>query len=163
MMNIIIILAELWKNAMQAAIFISNRINNLGVISMREVYHEKIMEHFHNSPYRGRLENPDFITDETSPSCGDRIIFTGKCDNNRLIGVKFEGEGSIIGQVAASMLCEKVQGLDCDAIFELTTDDIVQLLGIKLGPNRLRTIAFVLQAFQKGVASYLSTKTRRGI
>lgn len=114
------------------------------------------MEHFHHSSYRGYLENYDIITDETSYSCGDHIIFTVQCSGYKVAAIKFTGDGSIIGQAAASILCEKVQGMDFQAILALTTDDLAELLGIELGINRLRTVVFVLQGLQKGIRSYMS-------
>lgn len=136
---------------------------------MQELYHKKIMDHFHNSPYRGRIDNPDFTTDAISPSCGDHIIFTGKCLDARdiqlgnylgskLVDIKFTGEGSIVGQAAASLLCEKVMGADLEAILALTTEDLAQLLGIDLGPNRLRTVTFVLHSLQKGIVVHVKSR-----
>lgn len=118
---------------------------------MQELYHKKIMDHYHASPYRGQINNPDFTTDATSPSCGDRIIFTGSCSESTLTDLKFEGDGSIIGQAAASMLCERVIGHSFDEILALTTDDLMQLLGIELGPTRKRTVTFVLETLQNAV------------
>lgn len=121
---------------------------------MHDIYHKKIMDHYHTSAYRGQIDNADFVTDATSPSCGDRIIFTGRCTGDTLVDLKFQGDGSIIGQAAASMLCEKVIGLSFDTILALNDDDLLQLLGMELGPTRKRTVTFVLETLQKGIRSY---------
>lgn len=116
------------------------------------------MEHYHNSPYRGVVESPTFTTDQTSPSCGDRIVFSVQVNSNGTISnIKFYGEGSIIGQAAASMLCEYAQGKDCKDVLDVTIDDVMDWLGIELGPTRQRTVVFVLQALQTGIRDYVES------
>lgn len=113
------------------------------------------MEHYHNSPYRGVIESPTFTTDQTSPSCGDRIVFTALVNSDDTItDIKFYGEGSVIGQAAASMLCEYAKGKSCNDVIALSIDDVMGWLGIELGPTRQRTVVFILQSVQKGISDY---------
>lgn len=123
-------------------------------MSDQKLYQQKIMDHYHSSLYRGIITDPDFSTDEISPSCGDRLIFDGSVQNGRLIGLKFRGEGSILGQAIASMLCEYAIGKSFDEISALTKDDVLEWLGIQLGPTRLRTVVFVLTTLQKALKTY---------
>ena len=119
-----------------------------------KLYKQAIMDHYHNSPHRGELKNPDFTTDQTSPSCGDRIIFDVIIRGNQIVEIKFRGEGSILGQAMASMLCDYALGNSIDAVLKLTQDDVIAFLGIELGPTRLRTVVFILQTLQKGIRNY---------
>lgn len=117
------------------------------------------MEHYHNSPYRGVMESPTFTTDQTSPSCGDRIVFSVTCNFDGIISdIKFYGEGSIIGQATASMLCGYAKNKTCNDVIALTIQDVMQWLGIDLGPTRQRTVIFILQALQKGIRDYAQSR-----
>lgn len=130
-------------------------------MNIDNLYQKNIMEHYHNSPYRGVVENPSFTTDQTSPSCGDRIVFTARVDSHsKITDIKFYGEGSIIGQAAASMLCEYAKGKALQDVLDVAIDDVMSWLGIELGPTRQRTVVFILQALQQGLRDYAqSSKT----
>lgn len=119
-----------------------------------ELYKQNIMDHYHNSPYRGSLENPDFTTDSISPSCGDRLMFDGKVSDGRVIELKFRGEGSILGQAVASLVCEHALGKRFEEITTFNQGDVLAWLGIQLGPTRLRTVVFVLSTLQKALEAY---------
>lgn len=127
------------------------------------LYQKKIMDHYHHSLYRGFLENADFVTDAVSPSCGDHVIFTGICENSAFIDLKFKGEGSILGQAAASLLCEYVIGKPINVVLAFSINELVALLGldehITLGPTRLRTVVFALETLQKGVREYVKSQS----
>lgn len=125
---------------------------------MHDIYQKKIMDHFHGSPYRGRIEQPDFVTDATSPSCGDHIVFTARCAGTTVTDLRFEGEGSIIGQAAASILCEHVVGVSFENILALRDNDLLALMGIDLGPTRRRTVTFVLETLQKGIRAHAQSQ-----
>lgn len=129
---------------------------------MHDFYQKKIMDHYHNSPYRGFLENAYFVTDEVSPSCGDHVVFSGICEDGAIVDLKFKGEGSILGQAAASLLCEYAIGKPIKAILDYSIDQLVTSLGlgpdVVLGPTRLRTIVFVLETLQKGVRAYVESR-----
>jgi NifU-like protein involved in Fe-S cluster formation len=74
--------------------------------------------------------------------------------------MKFYGEGSIVGQAAASMLCEYAMGKSCNDVLVLSIEDVMGWLGVELGPTRQRTVVFILQALQKGISEYAqSSKT----
>jgi NifU-like protein involved in Fe-S cluster formation len=129
-------------------------------MNQEHLYKQAIMEHYHNSPHRGQIDNPTFITEETSPSCGDRVIFDVVCNGDTVSGVTFRGEGSILGQAAASMLIDQVLGKDCAFVLAFTEDDMLGWLGIELGPTRKRAVVFVLHTFQKGVREYYARSNK---
>lgn len=116
-----------------------------------QLYQEKIMAHYRNSPYRGELEKPTFVTDRAVTSCGDYVVFSGIIEGDVVMVLKFTGEGSIVGMAFASMLCECAQGKPVAVILAMTPDAIPDLLGMPLGPTRLQTMAFVLESLQRGV------------
>src|SRR4051812_46184013 len=75
------------------------------------LYREEILEHYHSSPHRGRLEAPDLTAELDNPLCGDRIrLELGLDPEGRIDRVRFDGHGCAISQAAASLLAEHVEG-----------------------------------------------------
>lgn len=124
-------------------------------------YKQAIMEHYNNSPHRGTIAHPSFYTDEISPSCGDRVVFDVLCKGDTIHAIKFRGEGSILGQAAASMLAEYSLNKSFEDVLRLTQDDILAWLGLDLGPTRKRTIVFVVQTLQKGIKEYRDARPNK--
>lgn len=122
------------------------------------LYKEELMDHFRHPRNNGIIENPDFKSDIFNPSCGDEISFTGKIAQNKLIEVKFTGKGCVISQASASMLTEFSKNKELNFICNLTNQDILNLIGIELGPNRIRCALLSLEALKNGIDNYLKKK-----
>lgn len=121
---------------------------------MRELYQAVLMDHYRTSPSRGTLENPDFSSGVVNPSCGDAITIEGNVANDAIVTMRFQGTGCVISQATASLLCEKVMGKKIDVAQGFTKDDILRLVGIPVGPTRLRCALLSLEALHKGLNEY---------
>lgn len=119
-----------------------------------KLYQEELMEHFKNPKNKGRLTDPDATSGETNPSCGDSITVDCKIKDGVVEELGFEGKGCVISQASASLLTEFCIGKTVEAILKLTNQDIMPLIGIKLGPNRLRCALLSLCALQNGLKKY---------
>lgn len=119
-----------------------------------KLYKQIVMDHYANHKHRGQLDLFTFTTDKVSPSCGDRIIFDVLCSENRVQAIKFRGEGSILGQAVASLLCDYAVSHSIPEVLALTKEDVLAFLGIELGPTRLRTITFIVDTLQAGLREY---------
>lgn len=123
---------------------------------MDTLYRDNILDHYKNPRNFGLLEPADAKHLENNPLCGDRIEMQIKCKTQKGKGtileeVKFTGEGCAISIASASMLSEKVKGMDLSAIGKLTTDDILNMLGIILTPTRLKCALLSLETLQKTI------------
>lgn len=123
-----------------------------------DLFQEILLDHYKNPRNAGKLENPDFSSGEANPSCGDSILIEGRVENDILTDIRFQGQGCVLNQATASMLTEKVKGKTLDEILLLNTDFITDLIGTKLGPNRLRCALLPLQALQNGIKTYQKKK-----
>jgi len=119
-----------------------------------DLYHQIVMDHYHNPRHRGTLEQPDFDTGQFNPSCGDVIGMQGTIADGTLTAIAFTGKGCVISQAAASMLCERALGRPIKELADLSTDDMLNLIQIQLGPTRLKCALLALHALQEGIASY---------
>ncbi|MFH1644630.1 MAG: Fe-S cluster assembly sulfur transfer protein SufU [bacterium] len=119
-----------------------------------KIYQEELMDHYKFPRNRQKIKDPDFFADDGNITCGDKIHIEGKIENNKITEIGFDGSGCVISQAAASMLTEKVLGKTIDEVLALNKDDIIELLGIELGPNRLKCALLSLQVLKKGLSEF---------
>ena len=116
------------------------------------MYREVILDHYKNPRNKGTLDPADFSFEDDNPLCGDRIridVMVG--EDNKVKEVAFSGQGCAISQASASMLTEHIIGKSLDEVKQLSKDDILELLGIELGPVRLKCALLSLKVLKAGV------------
>ena len=122
---------------------------------MEDLYRENILDHYQNPRNYGLLDDPDISYEDDNPLCGDIIRIDVKLDEGgRVCQVSFSGEGCAISKAAASMLTEKVLGKSLDEVKQIGKDDVLEMLGIQLGPVRLKCALLSLKALRAGVYSF---------
>lgn len=114
------------------------------------IYEEDILDHYESPSNYGTLENPDISYEEDNPLCGDQIRMDLKVEDGIITDVRFSGHGCTISQAAASMLTEEIIGKHLDEVKKLSKDDILELLGIPLGPVRLKCGLLALKVLKAG-------------
>jgi len=116
-----------------------------------EIYRENILDHYKHPRGRGTLERPDVSFEDANPLCGDRLRMDFKFENGRIAAVRFSGQGCSISQASASMLCEKLEGMSLEDAKKISREDVLELLGIELGPVRLKCALLALKTLKGGV------------
>ena len=119
---------------------------------MDDFYREEILEHYTHPHNYGTLENPDISHEEDNPLCGDRIRFDIDLDDDgqTVKDVRFSAVGCAISKASASMLTDLLVGQTLDEIKAMTKDDVVEELGIDLGPVRLKCALLPLKVVKVG-------------
>jgi nitrogen fixation NifU-like protein len=107
---------------------------------MDDFYREEILEHYTHPHNYGMLENPDLSHEEDNPLCGDRVRYDLLLDGDgqTVVDVRFSGVGCAISKASASMLSDLLVGQTLDEIRALSKEDLLDELGIELGPVRLK-------------------------
>jgi nitrogen fixation NifU-like protein len=119
---------------------------------MDDFYRENILDHYRNPRNKGQLENPTHTHEEDNPLCGDVIRIDLHVNGEDVIDqVRFDGHGCAISQASASMLTEMLQGKSVEEARGLTKDDILEALGIEIGPVRLKCALLSLKVFKAGI------------
>jgi nitrogen fixation NifU-like protein len=119
---------------------------------MDDFYRENILDHYRNPRNKGHLENPTHTHKEHNPLCGDVVsIDLYVNDENVIEAVRFEGEGCAISQASASMLTEMIQGKTLEEVKQVSKEDILEALGIDIGPVRLKCALLSLKVLKSGV------------
>ena len=119
---------------------------------MDDMYRELILDHYKNPRNHGTLDPADFSYEDDNPLCGDRIRMDIRIDeNNRVKEVAFSGKGCAISQASASLLTEEILGKTLDEVKQINKEQILELLGIPLGPTRLKCALLSLKVLKAGV------------
>jgi nitrogen fixation NifU-like protein len=119
---------------------------------MDDLYREQIIDRFKNPRSRGTLDPHDFTYEDDNPLCGDRIRIDVRVDaDNRVTAAAFSGQGCAISQASADLLTESVVGKTLDEVKRISKDDILEMLGIELGPVRLKCALLSLKVLKAGV------------
>lgn len=110
-------------------------------------YQEHILEHYREPQNFGDLEHPTHRRHEINPTCGDTFTFTVQVNAQGVIEqVGFSGEGCAISTASASMLSDEIKGKTLAEVQSLQPDLVLKLIGIDLGPTRLKCALLPLQA-----------------
>ena len=116
-----------------------------------ELYRENILDHYRHPRNHGTLEHPDISFEDANPLCGDRLRMDFEIRDGRITAVRFSGQGCSISQASASMLSERLEGMTLDEAKKITRDDVLEMLGIELGPVRLKCALLALKTLKGGV------------
>ncbi|RMF91366.1 MAG: SUF system NifU family Fe-S cluster assembly protein [Nitrospinota bacterium] len=118
---------------------------------MDDFYRENILDHYKNPRNFGTLEHPDISYQDSNPLCGDEIRIDLKLEGDKVAAVRFSGHGCAISQASASMLTEMIEGKTLEEIKQIGKEDILENLGIPLGPVRLKCALLALKVLKAGV------------
>jgi len=119
---------------------------------MDDLYREVIIEHYKNPAYRGTLDPHDLSFEDSNPLCGDHIRIDLRVDEKEVItDARFDGHGCAISQASADLLLESIVGKTLNEVKALDKDHILELLGIELGPVRLKCALLSLKVLKAGV------------
>lgn len=120
-------------------------------MSWDELYRENILDHYKRPSHKGRIESPDITYEDSNPLCGDVIRMDFKVTDGKIESVRFSGHGCSISQASADMLCEKIEGMSLEDAKKISREDILEMLGIELGPVRLKCGMLALKTLKAGV------------
>jgi nitrogen fixation protein NifU and related proteins len=81
-------------------------------LSLEDLYKEVILDHYRAPRNKGHLDPHDVALERNNPLCGDEIELFLRFDGDTVNGIAFEGKGCSISQASASMMTEKIKGLD---------------------------------------------------
>ncbi len=115
---------------------------------MEDLYREIILDHYENPRNYGELPDADISYEDDNPLCGDRIRMDLKVQDGRIVDVRFSGKGCAISQASASMLTEQIKGATVEEARRLTRDDVLEMLGIPLGPARIKCALLSLKVLK---------------
>jgi nitrogen fixation NifU-like protein len=119
-----------------------------------QVYQEHVLDHFEDPYHRGHCPGATHAHEDDNPLCGDVVhVELEIAPEGRLRQAWFEGEGCCISQASASMLMQEVEGRSLAEIKAFTANDMLQLFGAKLTPNRQKCCLLPWRVLQAALYS----------
>ncbi len=119
---------------------------------MDDFYRELIIDRYKNPRMRGELDPHDYSYEDDNPLCGDELRIDLRVDaDSRITEAAFTGKGCAISLASADLLVESIIGKTLDEIKTLSKDDIIEMLGIELGPVRLKCALLSLKVLKAGI------------
>ena len=119
---------------------------------MDDFYRELIIDRYKNPQFRGSLNPHDISFEDENPLCGDHIRIDLRVDGDgRVMEAAFDGHGCAISQASADLLLESIVGKPLEEIKEMNREAILDLLGIEMGPVRMKCALLSLKVLKAGV------------
>ena len=119
---------------------------------MDDLYRQLIIDRYKNPLYRGSLDPHDIAFEDDNPLCGDHIRVELQVDGGGVVkDAAFEGHGCAISQASADLLMEAVVGKTLDEVKAISKEDLLSMLGLDLGPVRLKCALLSLKVLKAGV------------
>ncbi len=110
------------------------------------LYRENILDHYKRPHNFGRLPFPTVMYREVNPMCGDAIELSLTVTKNRVDAAAFTGAGCAISMAAISMLTDQLKGKTLAEVQKMDKETVMKLLGIHLGPVRIKCGLLCLRA-----------------
>lgn len=113
------------------------------------IYQEVILDHSAKPRNVGSIPDATGSVQVHNPLCGDKLKMDVLVENGKLVDIKFMPKGCAISKASASLLSEHIKGKTVIELKKITKKDIMKLLGIDLGPNRVKCALLPLEALHK--------------
>ncbi len=122
----------------------------------QDIYEEHVLDHYEDPYHRGALQDATHAHEADNPLCGDVIHIDLKLTpQGKIEEAWFDGEGCVISQASASMLIEAIEGKTLEELQTFSADDMLELFGPKLTPNRQKCCLLGWRVLQSAVHSPL--------
>jgi nitrogen fixation NifU-like protein len=129
---------------------------------MRELYNDKVMDHFTNPRNVGQIKDADGVGQAGNPTCGDimklyLVIEKDKKGIEIIKDVKFQTFGCGAAVATSSMVTEMVKGKSLDQAEEISNKAVAEALG-GLPPVKMHCSNLAASALHEAIKNYRSRK-----
>ncbi len=122
---------------------------------MEKLYHEALLDLYRHPLNKTRLDNFNAMQTEHNPLCGETVeIFIQSSPGGQVADIGWQGDGCALSQAGASVATEQCKQKSAGEIKNLSTDTILNLLGLaNLNPSRQRCVGLALAAIKNALAT----------
>lgn len=116
-----------------------------------DIYREMIIDLYENPLNYGALSEYDFSYEEDNPLCGDVVRIDVRLgEDNRVVDVKWEGDGCAISQASASLLTEEIKGMSLEELRAFPKERLLEMIGVPLSMARIKCALLSLKVLKAG-------------
>ena len=116
-----------------------------------DLYAENILDHYRHPRCKKELASASVEHEEVNRSCGDEIKIQLTLDAGVIKEIGWSGIGCAISQASMSMLAEEMEGMSVGDVLKLSKDDVFEMLGVPIGPRRLKCALMSLDVVRGAV------------
>lgn len=128
-----------------------------------DLYREQIIDLYENPLNYGELDPHDFSYEEDNPLCGDVIRIDVRVDEDqRIVDVRWRGDGCAISQASASLLTEEIKGLTLAEVKAFPKERLLELIGVPLSMARVKCALLSLKVLKAGAYGLPEPDEMRG-
>ncbi|HNU96727.1 MAG TPA: iron-sulfur cluster assembly scaffold protein [Candidatus Portnoybacteria bacterium] len=116
------------------------------------IYNKKIMEHFTNPKFFGKIKDADVIGKAGNPRCGDLLTLYLKINpkNKTITDIKFETLGCASAIASSDMICKIAKGKTMEEALKIGFQDVSNRLGT-LPPLKIHCAQLVTEALKDAI------------
>lgn len=118
---------------------------------MSSLYKDILLDHYKNPRNWGELKSVDKRVKVTNPFCGDEVVIELKFEKGKVKDIAFKSKGCVISTAATSILSEYIKGKSIKDLKNLNERKLLKLLGIKIGPVRMKCAMLPLRGVIRGI------------
>jgi len=120
----------------------------------------RISEHDRNTKRRGPLNRPTHVGFARNPLCGDEVWLDLDVVGDAIRQARFHGQGGVVSQACASMLCEGIEGKPVDDVLASTAEEVMDFAIRELTINRQRCALTAWDALLRALLGANSNSVR---
>jgi len=117
----------------------------------QQLFLEEVMDNYKNPRNKGEIENYTFKQHQKNISCGDVFDLFIRIEDNKIVDVKYSGEGCAISTASFSMLSQELMKMSIDDAKKINKDFILNMLGIKISSGKMNCAMLSLEALTNGL------------
>ncbi len=121
---------------------------------MHTLYKDHLLDHYRYPRNAGILVDANCSALQENPACGDVVSITGCIKQGSMQEVKFAARGCVICVAGASLLSDQILGLTVSQMNVFDAQTMTTLLGIPLGPTRLKCALLPLYTLHEALKNY---------
>jgi nitrogen fixation protein NifU and related proteins len=121
---------------------------------VQTLYKDYLLDHYRYPRNAGVLVDANCSATQENPACGDAVSMTGLIQQGIMRDVRFAARGCVICVAGASLMSDQIIGLTVQEIDALDATTMITLLGIPLGPTRLKCALLPLYALHDALKNY---------
>lgn len=99
---------------------------------------DRIAEHDRCPTWRGSPSRPTHTGYARNPLCGDEVSVDLEVVEDVIRHIRFRGQGCVVSQACASMLCEGVEGKSIEELLKAMPEELMEFEFRELTMNRQR-------------------------
>jgi nitrogen fixation NifU-like protein len=121
---------------------------------MNSLYHAYLLQHYKKPLNHESIQDHTFERLVLNHLCGDQAIIKVLLVDHCIKGVSIQTKGCVISIASASILSEYIKSRSCCELIKLNSGMMLDLIGIPLGPVRIKCALLSFDAIMQGLQEY---------